>query len=1166
MDPISVAASITTLIGVTTKVVGYVNSVTNAPKEREFLLQEATDLLPMLSRLKNQVSEPKPWSEGTRYLLNENGAFDQLQQALEKLAKKLQPEKGIRKVARNFIWTLDKDDCDDTLKKIERVKSRISVALQGDILKNTQAIKADTVNIDAIHEGVSELRIKERAKGRPDILEWFSPLNFYKTQQDVFGRREEGTGRWFIHSDEFQKWTAGSERTLCCYGIPGAGKSVLASVVVDYLRNEFTSGHSFGVAAAYCNFKEVDMQDSVNILSGLCMQLIDNSEPFPEILVDLYKSHNERKTRLGLKDVMNVFDDVLKSFKTAYLIVDALDECSSTVRDILVQELKALQSTTSLIVTTRPIDSIIREFSEDVSIEIRASYGDLDKYITSTIASSSKLSSLLRGQAMLANEISSKVIAKANGMFLAARLHMESLSTKMTVTRLKKAIDSLPISLDQLYDDAFHRINVSNEDSRVFAHKALRWVAYTYRPLTVHELKEALAIEPGDEDFDSDAQPEVDDVLESCVGLLVVNNESEVRLVHYTAQVYLEGLLATRYRDALASIAGDCITYLSYDVFQLPMQSDERSISGDLDISDYPFQESLPESDERSISGDSDISDYVFRGLSFNSNSKQSKHHLLDYTSKFWAQHVTAGHASTLDAQVIRFLASNPRISLYPDRTSPREMKKTTGIGIAAYYGLNNALKHLLQYSVGIDEQSFPGFSALHLAAINDRVAATAILLEHGADIECKSHRGGTPLTIAISNRSSETARLLVESGASVTVTDIDGYGIFASVGFDSPIPFLQLLLDHGADINSVAGWPGTQLMNSAYKGDLETVRWLLTEGAEINLQGSHGDTALHVAIVKNEVEIVALLLENGADPRINDARLENALDDACKGGKVTIAKLIIDSGMDIDAPSWYNYNERSALHRVARFGPIESVEVLVANNANIDKQDGDGVTPLMTAINVGSTSAIRVLIDAGADLDLQDEGGCSALHWAAARGDASTIKELLRRRATVDERSSLTLTHGTPRSLFSHRGAESLHLARDNGIEVLALSSQLLLSFVYHEPFNILYMLGRHTMEEFREWDDGMTALDIALVRNDEECINLLEPGTGFRTGFTALSIGEYLCDVFGYSSVMELEDMMKRKCAEQGFSSAKEIEEEMKRQELWETSSDGNSSGAED
>ncbi|KAI4122378.1 MAG: hypothetical protein LQ338_005851 [Usnochroma carphineum] len=155
---------------------------------------------------------------------------------------------------------------------------------------------------------------------------------------------------------------------------------------------------------------------------------------------------------------------------------------------------------------------------------------------------------------------------------------------------------------------------------------------------------------------------------------------------------------------------------------------------------------------------------------------------------------------------------------------------------------------------------------------------------------------------------------------------------------------------------------------------------------------------------------------------------------------------------------------------------------------------------------------------------------------------------------------------------------AKSLPLADNNGIEVQALNSRLLLSFVNYESFKILYMLGRYTMEAFRVWDDGMTALDIAVVRNDEDCINLLEPWTGFRTEFAAVSIGEYLCEAFGYSSVMELGEMMERKFAEEGFSSVEEIEEEMKRQEvggwgqfenqqhLWEISDDGYSSGAED
>lgn len=136
MDPVSFAASIGALIGVTAKAVKYLSTVKNASNERKTLSREATDLLQVLVRLKNQVEEPKqsePWFENIKLLATEKGAFDQLQEALEKLAKKLKPEKRVKNIARNFIWTLEKVECDGTLGKIERVKSRISLALQGDI-------------------------------------------------------------------------------------------------------------------------------------------------------------------------------------------------------------------------------------------------------------------------------------------------------------------------------------------------------------------------------------------------------------------------------------------------------------------------------------------------------------------------------------------------------------------------------------------------------------------------------------------------------------------------------------------------------------------------------------------------------------------------------------------------------------------------------------------------------------------------------------------------------------------------------------------------------------------------------------------------------------------------------------------------------------------------
>lgn len=195
--------------------------------------------------------------------------------------------------------------------------------------------------------------------------------------------------------------------------VAGAGKSILASVVVDYLRNTLKATCSFSVAAAYCNFKERELQSPENLLAGLCVQIIDESRPLPKVLVQLHECHVSKRTRPSLDDVLNVFNEVVRHFETTYLIVDALDECLSATRDILMRELKSLQPMIRLLVMTRPN---IDQFTENATIEIRASHGDLDKYIQSRIASNSKLSSLLQGRTGLLGDICNKVIDRASGM------------------------------------------------------------------------------------------------------------------------------------------------------------------------------------------------------------------------------------------------------------------------------------------------------------------------------------------------------------------------------------------------------------------------------------------------------------------------------------------------------------------------------------------------------------------------------------------------------------------------------------------------------------------------------------------------------------------------------------------------------------------------------
>ena len=51
------------------------------------------------------------------------------------------------------------------------------------------------------------------------ITRWLSPLNFSQTQDDLFRRRKEGTGQWFLESAAFQEWMSSNGGTLWCPGI-----------------------------------------------------------------------------------------------------------------------------------------------------------------------------------------------------------------------------------------------------------------------------------------------------------------------------------------------------------------------------------------------------------------------------------------------------------------------------------------------------------------------------------------------------------------------------------------------------------------------------------------------------------------------------------------------------------------------------------------------------------------------------------------------------------------------------------------------------------------------------------------------------------------------------------------------------------------------------------
>lgn len=101
------------------------------------------------------------------------------------------------------------------------------------------------VGINALAVGVGTYKeVKEARKEQQDwheaeeskvILDWLTRIDYYSQQNDFINRRQAETGQWLLDSEQFEAWEGTEERTLFCPGIPGAGKTILTSIVIDTL-------------------------------------------------------------------------------------------------------------------------------------------------------------------------------------------------------------------------------------------------------------------------------------------------------------------------------------------------------------------------------------------------------------------------------------------------------------------------------------------------------------------------------------------------------------------------------------------------------------------------------------------------------------------------------------------------------------------------------------------------------------------------------------------------------------------------------------------------------------------------------------------------------------------------------------------------------------------
>ena len=423
-----------------------------------------------------------------------------------------------------------------------------------------------------------------------DLIQWLAPITYdcYHFEQDLEDARSvrhPGTCKWIEPNPLYQSWKSsklGSDSSvLWIHAIPGAGKTVLASYLVDQARiaEDFTpNGHS--ILYFFCKNADADKNSPIAIARALVYQLLQSPKlaKRQELIQDLklHKAAGGQSRAVSFRPLWNILCKYCRNLPDATIILDALDECSDT--NFLIPGLLKLadQGSTRVVITSRREPEFVGTIEQVPSLAIGADdlRDDIKAYLDFQVSQSSMLS-----DPRVRSRIIRILSVRSKGMFLWVALMLKELESRSTIDEIESALSSLPDGLNEVYERILTRLhNTLKPSRRTFCCRLLKWITLAKRPLRLNEVEEALKLEyamaTGDSSFTQNLLCSVRELELVCGSLVTVKNQS-IQLIHLSTREFLltpvesspvghmlHAFLVRRAEDS-ALIASICVMFIS---------------------------------------------------------------------------------------------------------------------------------------------------------------------------------------------------------------------------------------------------------------------------------------------------------------------------------------------------------------------------------------------------------------------------------------------------------------------------------------------------------------------------------------------------------------------------------------------------------------------------
>ncbi|XP_068956766.1 ankyrin repeat and SOCS box protein 11 isoform X1 [Petaurus breviceps papuanus] len=206
--------------------------------------------------------------------------------------------------------------------------------------------------------------------------------------------------------------------------------------------------------------------------------------------------------------------------------------------------------------------------------------------------------------------------------------------------------------------------------------------------------------------------------------------------------------------------------------------------------------------------------------------------------------------------------------------------------------------------------------------------------------------------------------------------------------------------------------WADRSLLHeAASQGRLLALKTLIAQGINVNLVTINRVSSLHEACLGGHVACAKVLLEHGAHVNGTTVHGVTPLFNACCSGSPACVNLLLTFG----AKPQLDDHLASPIHEAVKRGHRECMEILLANNVNIDQEAPQHGTPLYVACSYQRTDCVKKLLELGASVD-QGKWLDTPLHAAARQSSAEVI--------------DLLADYGASLRRLNHQGKCALDLA----------------------------------------------------------------------------------------------------------------------------------------